>query len=100
FPTCWRRRPNSDLTFFNDLALMGSASPGRATRTPARCHGESSSRGSGASGTLTAPFSGIHGWYWENLGNQEITVTLTSSGFYNMSHEFRSGSPVKNKMFR
>lgn len=54
---------------------------------------------SGASGTLTAPFSGIHGWYWENVGDQEITVTLTSSGFYNLSHEFRSGAPVKNKTF-
>ena len=36
------------------------------------------SRGNEASGTLTAPFSGIHGWYWQNAGNQEITVTLTS----------------------
>ena len=53
-----------------------------------------------ASGTLTAPFSGIHGWFWENLGDQEITVTLTASGFYNISHEFRSGAPVKNKMFQ
>jgi len=56
-------------------------------------------RGGDASGTLTAPFSGIHGWYWESAGNQPITVRLTSSGFYNMSHEFRTGSPVKNKMF-
>ena len=24
-----------------------------------------------ASGTLTAPFTGIHGWYWETL----VTVT-------------------------
>ena len=58
------------------------------------------SQGSQASGTLTAPFSGIHGWYWENLGDQAITVTLTSAGFYNLSHEFRSGAPVKNKMFQ
>src|SRR5262249_32129280 len=56
-------------------------------------------RGGDASGTLTAPFSGIHGWYWESAGNQPITVRLTSSGFYNMSHEFGTGSPVKNKMF-
>ncbi|MGE3841094.1 MAG: hypothetical protein AB7I50_05860 [Vicinamibacterales bacterium] len=56
-------------------------------------------QGREASGTLTAPFSGIHGWYWENLGNEPITVTLTSSGFYNMSHEFRTTAPVKNKMF-
>ena len=40
-------------------------------------------------GTLTAPFSGIHGWYWENTTDQEMTVTLTAAGFYNMSHEFR-----------
>jgi hypothetical protein len=52
-----------------------------------------------ASGTLTAPFPGIHGWYWENAGDQEITVTLKSAGFYNISHEFRDGVPTKNKMF-
>lgn len=53
-----------------------------------------------ASGTLTAPFSGIHGWFWENLGDQEVTVTLTAAGFYNISHEFRAGVPVINKMFQ
>jgi len=52
-----------------------------------------------ASGTLTAPFPGIHGWYWENTTDQEITVTLTSAGYYNLSHEFRSGEPTKNKTF-
>ncbi len=55
---------------------------------------------SGASGTLTAPFPGIHGWYWENKTSQEVTVTLTASGFYNMSHEFRGSAPVKTKMFQ
>lgn len=52
-----------------------------------------------ASGTMTAPFSGIHGWYWENLSDQEVTVTLTAAGFYNLSHEFREGAPVTNKNF-
>ncbi len=52
-----------------------------------------------ASGTLTAPFSGIHGWFWENLGDEEITVTLTTAGFYNLAHEFRTGVPVTNKNF-
>ena len=52
-----------------------------------------------ASGTLTAPFSGIHGWYWENPGGAEVTVTLTAAGFYNMSHEFRKDAPPKTKMF-
>lgn len=53
-----------------------------------------------ASGTLTAPFSGIHGWYWENTGASEVTVTLTAAGFYNMSHEFRKDAPPKTKMFQ
>src|SRR5688572_3857880 len=53
-----------------------------------------------ASGTMTAPFSGIHGWYWENTTNQEITVSLTSSGYYNIAHEFRDGQPPQNKMFQ
>jgi len=51
------------------------------------------------SGTLTAPFPGIHGWFWENTSNQEVTVTLTTAGFYNLSHEFRSGAPVKNRNY-
>jgi hypothetical protein len=52
-----------------------------------------------ASGTLTAPFSGIHGWYWENPGDGEVTVTLSAAGFYNMSHEFRKDAQPKTKMF-
>lgn len=52
-----------------------------------------------ASGTLTAPFSGIHGWFWENTTGQEIVVTLRTAGFYSISHEFRKDQPVKNKEF-
>jgi hypothetical protein len=50
------------------------------------------------SGTLMAPFSGIHGWFWENTGDRPVTVTLASAGFYTLSHEFRSGA-IKNKTF-
>lgn len=52
-----------------------------------------------ASGTLRAPFTGIHGWYWENTTGQAITVTLSSAGHYTLSHEFRPGQPVRNKAF-
>ena len=52
------------------------------------------------SGTMIAPFSGIHGWYWQNTTDQEVTVMLTSSGFYNIAHEFRDGQPPKNRMFQ
>ena len=41
-------------------------------------------------GTYTAPFTGIHGWYWENVGTEEITVTLTTAGFYTSVEEGRA----------
>ncbi len=68
-----------------------------------RGYAQSYEKGEGrreASGTLTAPFPGIHGWFWENTGDQEVTVTLTAAGFYNLSHEFRDGAPTKNKVFQ
>jgi hypothetical protein len=42
-----------------------------------------------ADGTFAAPFSGIHGWYWENPGGDTITVRVTTAGFYTSAHEFR-----------
>ena len=74
------------------------AEPDGAPRGYAQTY-EKVERKSEASGTLTAPFPGIHGWYWENTTDQEITVTLTSAGYYNLSHEFRNGQPTKNKTF-
>jgi hypothetical protein len=42
-----------------------------------------------ADGTFTAPFSGIHGWYWENPSGDTIRVRVTTAGFYTAAHEFR-----------
>jgi hypothetical protein len=42
-----------------------------------------------AHGTYTAPFSGIHGWFWENPGTKLVTITLTTAGFYTTAQEFR-----------
>ena len=51
-----------------------------------------------ASGTLTAPFTGIHGWYWENASEGDLTITLTTSGFYTAAEELRPKfDPVKHK---
>ena len=33
-------------------------------------------------GTLIAPFTGMHGWYWQNKTAAPVTVTLNASGFY------------------
>jgi hypothetical protein len=48
------------------------------------------SEGTYASGTLTAAFAGIHGWYWENPGSQPVTISMTSAGFFTTAEEFRS----------
>jgi hypothetical protein len=50
-----------------------------------RDHGEETDR---AHGSFTAPFSGVHGWYWENTGDEDVTITLSSAGFYSGSEEF------------
>jgi len=33
-------------------------------------------------GTLVAPFTGVHGWYWKNKTSEPVTVVLRASGFY------------------
>ena len=39
-----------------------------------------------AYGAYTAPFTGVHGWYWENRGSASVTITLTTVGFYSRPH--------------
>ena len=43
-----------------------------------------------SSGSFTAPFAGLHGWYWENPGATPVTIRLRSSGFYSSAIEIRS----------
>ena len=38
-------------------------------------------------GTLTAPFTGIHGWYLRNDGDEAIVVRLKVAGFYELLAE-------------
>jgi hypothetical protein len=42
-----------------------------------------------AHGTYTAPFSGIHGWFWENPGSKTVTIKLTTAGFFSAAQEFK-----------
>lgn len=42
-------------------------------------------------GTFIAPFSGIHGWFWENRGAEGVIVDLAASGFLSEATEFRDG---------
>jgi hypothetical protein len=33
-------------------------------------------------GRITAPFAGLHGWYWLNTNETPISITLRTSGYY------------------
>ena len=33
-------------------------------------------------GAFDAPFDGTHGWYWQNLTTEPVTVRLKTSGYY------------------
>ncbi|MES2898319.1 MAG: hypothetical protein V4723_01260 [Pseudomonadota bacterium] len=39
-------------------------------------------RVSQSSGSLIAPFTGVHGWYWKNTTTVPVKITLQASGFY------------------
>ena len=51
--------------------------------------GEASQRRGG----YTSPYDGIHGWYWENGTNRDITVTLHTAGFYEEGRLFLPKQP-------
>ena len=42
-------------------------------------------------GAYVAPYSGIHGWYWKNNTDHDVTITLTSAGFYSAGKLFVDG---------
>lgn len=33
-------------------------------------------------GSFTAPYTGEHGWFWANLDNRPVKLTLTVTGYY------------------
>jgi len=39
-------------------------------------------------GFFVAPSTGIHGWFWENKGDQEAKVALHTAGFYSVAKYF------------
>ena len=41
-------------------------------------------------GSYIAPFDGMHGWYWKNVGDAPVTLSLTSQGFYRGPIEYKS----------
>ena len=39
-------------------------------------------------GVYTAPYDGLHGWYWENLYDADVVVTLEAAGFFSEGRLF------------
>lgn len=42
-------------------------------------------------GSFTAPFPGIHGWFWENRSTSTVRLELNAVGFFTQATEFRAG---------
>ncbi len=42
-------------------------------------------------GSFTAPTTGIHGWFWENKGKQEVIFHVTTAGFYDSAKMLADG---------
>ena len=40
--------------------------------------------GTSANGALTAPFDGVHGWFFQNLSINPVVVRVKISGFYEL----------------
>jgi hypothetical protein len=43
-------------------------------------------------GSFTAPSTGVHGWFWENTGKQDVRMHLSVSGFFDSSKMFEGGA--------
>lgn len=56
-------------------------------------------RGTNASGTYIAPFTGLHGWFWENRGEANATVRLETAGYYDRAVEYRGGAQFETLDF-
>ena len=39
-------------------------------------------------GSFVSPSTGMHGWYWKNPTNKDVTIHLTTAGFYDSAEEF------------
>ncbi len=49
-------------------------------------------------GSFHAPFTGIHGWFWENRSLNTVVIKLYSSGFYQSSTVFGDGGDYERQI--
>lgn len=46
-------------------------------------------------GAYTAPYDGIHGWFWDNPTDKTVTVTLNAAGFFTEGKLFKPEQPAE-----
>ena len=78
----WRASAPIDFDFHTEVAGRPNAS-------------DTFERGEAAegSGFYTAPYDGIHGWYWENLNDSDVTISLNAAGFFSEGRLFLPNQP-------
>ena len=79
----WRATAPVDFDFHTEPA----GQPPSASETFER--GEAAEK----QGSYTAPYDGIHGWYWENVYDADVVVTLEAAGFFSEGRLFRLNQP-------
>ena len=48
--------------------------------------------GSRAYGSFTAPTTGIHGWFWQNKGHDNVQIHLMTAGFFDSAKMYSDGT--------
>jgi hypothetical protein len=81
----WRATAPVDFDFHTEPA----GRPESASETFER--GEAQEK----SGSYMAPYDGIHGWYWENLYDTDVVVTLDAAGFFSEARLFLPNRPAE-----
>ena len=78
----WRATAPIDFDFHTEVAGRPNASDTFERGEAAQSHG-----------FYTAPYDGIHGWYWENLNDADVTVSLEAAGSFSEGRLFLPNRP-------
>jgi hypothetical protein len=80
----WRATAPVDFDFHTEVAGRPNAS-------------DTFERGEAVEGNgfYMAPYDGIHGWYWENLNDTDVTISLEAVGFFLEGRLFLPNEPPR-----
>lgn len=78
----WRATAPIDFDFHTEAAGRPNASDTFERGEAAESHG-----------FYTAPYDGIHGWYWENLNDTDVTISLSAAGGFSEGRLFLPNRP-------